>query len=163
LRMPVTFAVQPGTGRMFINDVGENTWEEINEALAGSNYGWPNVEGIANNPSYRDPIYAYGHGSGNTVGCSITGGTFYNPASNQFPVSYTGKYFFSDFCNGWINVLDPQNGTASVFATKLEFPLALAVGPDGSLYYLQYGGSVYKISYSAPQGQAAGPRKAYRR
>ena len=35
---------------MFINDVGENSWEEINEGLTGSNYGWPNVEGIANTP-----------------------------------------------------------------------------------------------------------------
>ncbi len=45
LRNPFTFAFQPGTGRMFINDVGEVTWEEINDGIAGSNYGWPNTEG----------------------------------------------------------------------------------------------------------------------
>jgi glucose/arabinose dehydrogenase len=44
LRNPYTFTFQPGTTRMFINDVGENTWEEINDGLAGSNYGWPNCE-----------------------------------------------------------------------------------------------------------------------
>ena len=45
LRNPFTFAFQPGTGRMFINDVGQNAWEEINDGIAGSNYGWPTTEG----------------------------------------------------------------------------------------------------------------------
>src|SRR5262249_23115468 len=40
LRNPFTFAVQPGTGRIFINDVGEATWEEIDDSIAGGNYGW---------------------------------------------------------------------------------------------------------------------------
>src|SRR5439155_12911459 len=41
LRNPFTFAIQPGTGRMFINDVGQSTWEEIDDGVAGANYGWP--------------------------------------------------------------------------------------------------------------------------
>ena len=45
LRNPFTFGVQPGTGRIFINDVGQNTWEEINDGTAGANYGWPGCEG----------------------------------------------------------------------------------------------------------------------
>jgi hypothetical protein len=50
---PLTFTFQPGVGRMFINDVGENTWEEINHGIAGSNYGWPgrqcwNLDGPGN-------------------------------------------------------------------------------------------------------------------
>ena len=45
LRNPFTFAVQPGTGRMHINDVGQNTWEEINLGVPGANYGWPATEG----------------------------------------------------------------------------------------------------------------------
>ena len=45
LRNPFTFGVQPGTGRIFINDVGQNTWEEINDGARGANYGWPNCEG----------------------------------------------------------------------------------------------------------------------
>src|SRR6185503_20927644 len=44
LRNPFTFSFQNGTGRMFINDVGQNTWEEINDGIAGSNYGWPTCE-----------------------------------------------------------------------------------------------------------------------
>ena len=45
LRNPFTFAVQPGTGRIHINDVGQDTWEEINLGVAGANYGWPSSEG----------------------------------------------------------------------------------------------------------------------
>src|SRR6476660_5881467 len=53
LRNPFTFAFQPGSSRMFINDVGESTYEEINNGIAGSNYGWPVTEGPTNNPSFR--------------------------------------------------------------------------------------------------------------
>src|SRR5437667_6201322 len=61
LRNPFTFAIQPGVGRMFINDVGQDTWEEINDGIAGSNYAWPTCEGFCNppNPSFHDPLYAY--------------------------------------------------------------------------------------------------------
>src|SRR4051794_6435252 len=65
LRNPFTFAIQPGTGRMFINDVGQSTWEEIDEGVAHSNYGWPGIEGLRTSQTppadYRDPLFAYGH------------------------------------------------------------------------------------------------------
>src|SRR5437016_6206637 len=66
LRNPFTFAIQPGTGRIFINDVGENTWEEIDDGVAGANYGWPSCEGACGtpNPNLRDPIYQYSHAEG---------------------------------------------------------------------------------------------------
>jgi glucose/arabinose dehydrogenase len=50
LRNPYTFSFQETTGRLFINDVGQDTWEEINEGVAGSNYGWPNCEGPCATP-----------------------------------------------------------------------------------------------------------------
>jgi glucose/arabinose dehydrogenase len=62
LRNPFTFAIQPGTGpgtgRMFINDVGESSWE-INDGFRGTNYGWPNCEGACNPTDlrFRDPSY----------------------------------------------------------------------------------------------------------
>jgi glucose/arabinose dehydrogenase len=136
LRNPFTFAFQPGTGRMFINDVGANTWEEINDGIAGSNYGWDLTEGPTNNPSFRSPLFAYNHGIGPTTGCAIAGGTFYNPETVQFPSSFVGKYFFADLCSGWIRVLDPSNNTASAFASGIDRPVDLKVGADGSLYYL---------------------------
>src|SRR4030095_11775978 len=48
LRNPFTFGIQPNTGRIFINDVGQSAWEEINDGLAGRNYGWSSCEGDCN-------------------------------------------------------------------------------------------------------------------
>ena len=148
LRNPFTFAFQPGTTRLFINDVGESTYEEINDGIAGSNYGWPITEGPTSNSAFRGPIYFYGHGTNNVTGCAIVGAAFYNPPVPQFPSSYSGKYFFADLCNGWIRVFDPSAGTATGFATGIVNPVDLHVGSDGALYYLARGsgGQVFRIS-----------------
>ena len=149
LRNPFTFAVQPGTGRMFINDVGQSTWEEISEGFPGANYGWPTCEGACNPPngSFVDPVYQYSHAEG----CAIAGGTFYNPVVSQFPPQYSGVYFFADLCNAWIRVLDPSNGNqVTTFATGLSSPVDLKVGAEGALYYLDRGrSSVYRVRFTA--------------
>ena len=147
LRNPFTFDIR--NGRMFINDVGQNTYEEINDGIAGSNYGWPESEGPTTNPEHRAPLFHYDHSAG---GCAITGGAFYVPDVGQFPGTYLGKYFFADYCAGWIRVFDPSAGTASGFATGISAPVDLKVGPEGSLYYIARGtGAVWKISYTASQ------------
>ena len=152
-RNPFTFAFQPGTGRLFINDVGEVTWEEINDGIAGSNYGWSICEGFCNPPNanYRDPLFVYGHGGGNTVGCAIVGGAFYNPPAMQFPASFTDKYFFGDLCSGWIRVFNPADSTAAGFATGIGSLVDLKVGIDGYLYYLAQGngGEVWQVRSTA--------------
>ena len=160
LRNPFTYAFQPGTTRMFINDVGASTFEEINDGIAGSNYGWPITEGPTSNPSFRSPIYFYGHGTSNTTGCAIVGGAFYNPPVPQFHSSYTGKYFFADLCSGWIHVFNPSVGTADGFATGISSPVDLHVGPDGALYYLAQGsgGQVFRISALPAQALAISGR-----
>jgi glucose/arabinose dehydrogenase len=133
LRNPFCLAIQSTSGRMFINDVGGSLFEEINEGVAGANYGWPEAEGPSTNAAFRNPIHFYGRG----VGKCITGGVFYNPARNQFPPEYSGKYFFSDFEDHWIKVLDPDRPKSSLpFATQLRRPVDLALAPDGSLYVL---------------------------
>jgi len=150
LRNPYTFAFQQNTGRMFINDVGQSTWEEINDGIAGSNYGWPTTEGPTTNPNFRTPLFFYGRSPSDTGGCAITGGSFYNPATIQFPAGYVGKYFFADFCSGWIRLLDPASATATGFATGIASPVDLRVTADGSLYYLARGaGAVFRIQYPA--------------
>src|ERR1044072_7783580 len=157
LRNPFTFAFQPGTGRMFINDVGEVTWEEINDGIAGSNYGWNLSEGPTSNPQFRSPLFSYLHGFSATTGCAITGGAFYNPPTVQFPAAYVGKYFFADLCSGWIRLFDPSAGTASDFASNISSPVDLKVGADGSLYYLARGtGSVFRVEVLAPVLSAEG-------
>jgi glucose/arabinose dehydrogenase len=149
LRNPFGFAVQPHTGKVFINDVGEQTWEEIDRGAAGANYGWPRYEGPESDPRYRNPVFAYKQGSTKTTGCAITGGAFYNPATTQFPKGYVGDYFFADFCGGWIRRLDAATGDATGFATGLSMPVALEVSKGGGLYYLNRGaGSVGKIRYT---------------
>jgi glucose/arabinose dehydrogenase len=151
LRNPFTFAFQPGSTRMFINDVGQNAWEEINDGIAGSNYGWPNCEGACSpaNPNFRDPLFQYGHGISATTGCAIAGGAFYNPTTVQFGASYVGKYFFADLCSGWIRLMDPSNNTAMGFASGISNPVDLAVASDGSLYYLARGSSsVFRVQFN---------------
>ena len=154
MRNPYTLAIQPGTGKIFVNDVGEHTWEEINDcSVGGGNYGWPRAEGIVNNPLYVDPVYAYGHGTGTGIGCAITGGTFFNPANTNYPSMYIGRYFFHDLCGTWIDMLtfNGSTWTRSNFGTGISGnPIGITTGPDGSLYFLSRSGSgVYKIAYTS--------------
>jgi glucose/arabinose dehydrogenase len=153
LRNPYTFTFQPGSGRMFINDVGQNSWEEINDGIAGSNYGWSICEGACapSNANFRDPLFQYGHGTTSTTGCAITGGAFYNPTTATFPSDYVGKYFYAEFCSGWIRRFDPATGTATAFATGISNPVDLIVRADGSLYYLARGaGAVFRVRFNGP-------------
>jgi glucose/arabinose dehydrogenase len=152
LRNPFAFAIQPGTGRIFINDDGEDSFEEINDGIPGANYGWPLTEGYTSDPRFVSPIYAYDHGQG----CAITGGDFYNPANFAFPTSYAGDYFFGDLCGGWIRSRDTSTGQVTTFATGIAGPVDIDVAADGSLYYLERGngGRVRRI-VAAPNVQAA--------
>ncbi len=131
LRQPYSLDVQSGTSKMFVNDVGENTWEEIDEVTRGANYGWPIHEGATSSPdpslqNYQDPVFAYGHGATAETGCSITGGAFYQDA-----------YFYTDYCGGWIRSFDAASGASAPFATGIVKPVDLEVGNNGgSLYYV---------------------------
>ena len=154
LRNPYTIAIQPGTGRIFVNDVGQSTWEEINDATtAGLNFGWPNAEGTSSNSAYTNPVFAYPH-SGNGSGCAITGGAFFNPTSTTYPPGLVGRYFYQDLCSNWIYSLDLSTtpATSSSFATGLPgSSLNLSTGPDRKLYYLSRdAGALYKFIYLAP-------------
>ena len=153
LRNPFTFAIQPGTGRMMINDVGQGTWEEIDDGDPGANYGWPTSEGplaCGGVTGFDCPVYAYDH----SQGCAITGGAFYNPTTATFPASYVGKYLFAEYCGNWIKFIDPNappaDNAAASFATGVSSPVDLRVAADGSLYYLARGaGAVGRIQYTA--------------
>ncbi len=142
LRNPFAMSARSGTGRIYINDVGAGSWEEVNQLVAGANYGWPNHEGMAGSSSlanYRNPEHAYDHG----VGYCITGGGFYAPSApgpNAFPAAYTGSYFFSDY-SGWIRRIDPANpGTRIAFASGINRALDVEAAPDGTLWYLARSG-----------------------
>jgi glucose/arabinose dehydrogenase len=151
VRNPFKFAKQPGTNRIFISDVGNALWEEVNELQRGGNYGWPLSEGPTSTPGHITPVFAYSHTTGTPVGCSVTAGAFYNPPVATFPARYVGDYFVGDYCRGWIGVLDTSSGanTFTEFSTGAK-PVDLEVGPDGALYYLERenSGRVVKYTYT---------------
>ena len=155
LRNPFSFAVDPASGRLYINDAGANTWEEINAARAGANFGWPGSEGPDNvGAGIAAPLFAYRHsdaappGSGPGgffTGFAIAGGTFY-PAAGPYPAPYRSNYFFADFGRRFIGRLDPVNGNAAyAFASISDAPVDMLVGIDGALLVLGRAG-VTRIS-----------------
>jgi glucose/arabinose dehydrogenase len=146
LRNPFTFAVQNGTGRIHINDVGQDTWEEIDLGVAGANYGWPSSEGPSNVVAgITAPLFAYRHsdtsppGSGPggfITGFAIAGGSFY-PPNGPFPTGYRDQYYFADFVNKFVGRLDAANGNVAYsFARLSGSPVDLTVGIDGAVYVL---------------------------
>jgi glucose/arabinose dehydrogenase len=166
LRQPFSLDFRSGTpSKMFVNDVGDDTWEEINQVARGANYGWPTHEGFAASPdpslqNYKNPVFSYQHGTTADTGCAITGGAFYDPTAPTtppvFPAEYQGDYFYADFCSGWIRRLDLSTNTTSGFASGIERPVDVEVAEDGTLYYLFKGTSVpdtvRKISYAGGAG-----------
>ena len=173
LRNPFRFAFDPNaTGtRFFINDVGQATWEEVDEGLAGADYGWNVREGHCARSSTTDcgpppagmtnPVYDYQHNTitptGSTSTCNaITGGAFV--PNGVWPASYNGSYLYGDFTCGTIFRLTPAAGggfTRSEFLTGLggESAVVLAFGPDGAgkaLYYTTYnlGGQIRRVRYT---------------
>jgi glucose/arabinose dehydrogenase len=150
LRNPFKFAFDPVSGRGYINDVGQQDWEEINRLRKGGNYGWPRHEGPEAARRFIPPIFAYGHGATGTTGCSITGGEFYRAARRNFPARFVGDYFFADLCNGWVRRYDARADRAFGFASRLGSPVDLEVSRNGSLYVLDFGqpGRVVRIRFN---------------
>jgi glucose/arabinose dehydrogenase len=155
LRNPWRTSFDRDTGDMWIADVGQNQYEEVNYEPAGTSgrhYGWRCREGLhqyssgtcANSEStpFTDPIHEYSHGAD---GCSITGGYVYRGC--ELGEDFQGLYFFSDYCSGRIWTLDKDNG----FARTLEFSSGFNVssfgeGEDGELYVADlFAGRVYKV------------------
>ncbi|MBC8109111.1 MAG: PQQ-dependent sugar dehydrogenase [Anaerolineae bacterium] len=150
LRNPYTFAFHPATGRMHINDVGQDSWEEVNLGAAGSNYGWPTTEGNTppGNANVTYPLYTY---QNTASAIAVTGGSFYDPAFNQFGVDYDDDYFFADLGAGWMRRLDGANsyaihntggvGNGINWVTGASTIVDVKVTDTGSLLFLQRGGA----------------------
>jgi glucose/arabinose dehydrogenase len=162
LRNPFRFAFDPNATktRLFVNDVGLGTWEEIDKAVKGANYGWPAREGpcatgsvvdCGRVPGFTNPIFAYTHTPGN---CDAVTGAAFVPAGT-WGGAYDGTYFYDDFVCGKIFILqsDGSGGwTSSTFATGFSSggPVDILFGPHNgttSLYYssLANGGEVHVI------------------
>lgn len=141
-------------GDMWLADVGQNAWEEVNHNVGnvgGLFYGWRCREGLVQYngncgaSGWTDPQYVYNH----SQGCSITGGYVYRGC--ELGTDFQGLYIFADYCTGDIWSLDPDNG----YSRTTEFAAGFGVtsfgeDEDGELYYTS-GSSVYKIvNPSAP-------------
>ncbi len=138
-RNPFTLDFEPGTGRLFVNDVGANAWEEVNDVVRGGNYGWPLFEGPSAAERYREPLYAYGH----EAGCAITGGAFVPRSGGAPGRAWAGRYLFGEYCWNEIRWLDPaQPQRHGVFGVSLvPGPVDLRFAADGALWMLLRGNS----------------------
>jgi len=118
LRNPWRFSFDMQTGELWVADVGQNVYEEIDIVTKGGNYGWAYREGAHNGPKTApggftsiDPIYEYTHGSGALQGNSVTGGLVYRGTRIS---SLFGKYIFGDYVSGNIWALTKNGATATV-------------------------------------------------
>jgi len=138
--------VEPVTGRIHINDVGEVTWEEIDVGSAGANYGWLGSEEPDNIVA---PLFTCKHVDAAPAGsgpggffksAAIAGGAF-DPAAGPFPADYRGQYYFADVVNRFVGRLDAANGNAAfAFASLSGSPVDLRVAGDGALLVLTRNG-----------------------
>jgi len=144
LRNPYRFSVDRRGGDLWIGDVGEHTWEEVDHVTqahgAGANFGWHLFEGPdpcgdcgfgpqTPKPShYVGPVDYYSHSSG---GCAIIGGYRVRDAALG-PVN--GDYLFTDNCKGTIRAYHPGSGKTSGLGLSVDSPSSFGEGLDGSIY-----------------------------
>jgi glucose/arabinose dehydrogenase len=158
LRNPWRFTFDQRTGDLWIGDVGQNRYEEINRSKAvngvdagkGLNYGWRVLEGNAcYNPSSgcstsgkTPPMAVYGHG----LGCSVTGGYVYRGLAYR---GLVGGYLFGDFCSGRVWALRAHGPNSQAPVLMADTGLAISSfgeGPDGTIYVTDLGsGDVWAI------------------
>ena len=154
LRNPWRASFDPLTGRLFAADVGQNTWEEVNIVEGGKNYGWNIVEGPdcfeppvgCDMSGMEPPIDFYGR----SLGRSVTGGYVYR---GQQILELTGDYVFGDYVLGriWSLTEGPENWSRSeLFDTALNIS-SFGVDEDGELYVVNHGGSVWRLTSTAPR------------
>ena len=157
LRNPWKFSFDRDTGDLWIADVGQNAYEEINKVsytVAGINYGWRCYEGdqsyntsnCADPSTMLFPIAVYPH----SVGSSITGGYVYRGPENS---TLEGHYLFADFVSGYLGVLDPSTETVVFEQNLTQNWASFGEGIDGSLYLTAFNGVVYKIEPEVIMGQ----------
>jgi len=156
LRNPWRFSFDPDTGDLWIGDVGQGDFEEINHSVAtdrtdaarGANFGWSAFEGFErfNDDQSVDgalaPLFVYDHADGR---CSVTGGSV---ARGDAVPDLAGWYLFGDYCTGQIWALDPTAPPTEprvVEVAELKGLAAIARGPERDLFAVSNGGAVSRI------------------
>jgi glucose/arabinose dehydrogenase len=148
-RNPFRISLDPNSSgtRILVDDVGENTTEEIDVLQEGGNFGWPMCEGPCGRSGLIDPVFSYSHSGG---GGAITGGAIV-PNGIGWPAPYPGAYLFGDYVRGNIFRVTPSGGRFTGMTTFTSGPSAvdLVFGPNGTcgqaLYFDGLGGSIHKV------------------
>lgn len=150
LRNPWRFSFDRLTNDLWIADVGQNEWEEIDfdPSGGGDNYGWSRMEGRhgynGGTPpaNHHGPIYEYSHSAGN---CSVTGGYVYR--GRRIPDLY-GSYVFADYCAGRLRAFVRSEGRATgarFLGPQVDQVSSFGQDAGGELYVLSLSGAVYRI------------------
>jgi len=155
LRNPWRFAFDRTAGLLYIADVGQNAWEEVDVepvSQGGLNYGWRIMEGThcynassCNSTGLVLPALEYPNPDD---GCSIIGGFVYR--GTRFP-AFAGQYFYADLCGGWVRSFTYGGGmvtgrTTWTLDVSLGSPLSFGQDASGELYVLSANGRVYRIA-----------------
>jgi glucose/arabinose dehydrogenase len=157
LRNAWRFSFDADTGDLWIGDVGQNEFEEINHSTAdagrdagrGVNYGWSAFEGFErfNDDQVADdavaPRFVYDHGGGR---CSVIGGTV---ARGDDAGDLAGWYLFGDYCSGQIWALDPTAPPTAprvIEVARLDALVSISVGPDGALHAVSDLGTIARLT-----------------
>jgi glucose/arabinose dehydrogenase len=162
LRNPWRYSFDRVTGDMYIGDVGQGSWEEIDVAPAGTgdlNFGWDVLEGTHSHqggvgtPGMRAPAREYQHGNGENQGNSVTGGYVYR--GTAIP-NLVGRYIYGDFKSSrfWTFTYTGENAGAPQICDQYEIttdlddangPTAFGEDANGELYILTLNGAIYRI------------------
>jgi glucose/arabinose dehydrogenase len=150
LRNPWRMSFDSHTGDLYIGDVGQGDWEEIDFLPAGSpggaNFGWDHREGAhdfegGGPPDMIDPIAEYSHPEG---GCSVTGGHVYRGSMTE----WNGIYLYGDYCSGIIwGLIGSDNGWQEQLLFDMDFTIT-SFGQDeaGEVYLISDNGGIYRLA-----------------
>jgi len=149
LRNPWRFSFDSLTGDLWIGDVGQNLWEEIDFVRAdtpgGLNFGWNKMEAThpyqgTDGPQFTPPVAEYAHGAE----CSVTGGYVYRGIALP---AWQGVYLYGDYCSGAIwGLPSPPQGAQPVLLFQTGFKIStFGVDQAGELYVADYNGAIYRL------------------
>jgi len=154
LRNPWRISFDMTKGDLFIADVGQKEWEEVNfqsaSSTGGQNYGWNKMEGFhcfkegcdLNDSSLQSPILEYEHINN---ACSITGGHVHR-GKNKF---LNGRYFYGDYCNGNIwatKLVEDKWDVKLMYESTGLYISSFGQDTDGNVYVVSISGAIYKLS-----------------
>jgi glucose/arabinose dehydrogenase len=160
LRNPWRWSFDRGTGDLWIADVGEDLWEEVDwlpgPAVGGNNFGWPFVEGRhcfspavgCDSTGLVPPVLEYTH----NPACAIAGGYVYR--GRKYPDLH-GTYFYGDYCSGFIRGVRLSGGALIPAFTPLSPPLtndnivSFGEDADGEVYVIMASGRIYRIALAS--------------